>query len=115
MIKKIPVTISDGESLSAEASTGGHRLIGVEIPAGFDAPSLTFQAKIGTTHKDLYSDAGDEILLVVLTAGSIIGIDTQRNELEAVRFAHKMKVRAGSSGAPAPQTGDQVLTLLLEE
>lgn len=115
MIRKLPATILDGESLSGEVNTGGHRLIGVEFPAGFSGSLLTFQANVSGSFQNLYSDAGDEIALVVASPDSVVGIDTQRNELEAVRFAYKMKVRAGSAGTPSPQTGDQIVVLLLEE
>lgn len=114
-MRSVDAIIADGGSLSESVVTGGLRLIGIKVPPEFIGTMITFQASIGGGFKDLYSDAGDEIMVWVTAADSVIGIDAQRNELETLRWATHMKIRAGTHSSPAPQTGDQAITLLLQD
>lgn len=109
------VTIENGESLSDEVQLAGWRLIGVDVPEDFIGDGFSFQAALpGKPFRSVKSDAGDEIF-VTAVADELVGIDTQRPELEVLRLATRLKLRAGSEGAPSVQDGDREITLILEE
>ena len=70
----VTVTIADGETESSAASLKGTSLVGIDIPAGFEGTSLTFQVSSdGITYNTYYRllDAAPVTAVVVTgTAGS---------------------------------------------
>jgi hypothetical protein len=100
-------TIGAGASLSAEVGLGEKTLVGIVMPAGWDAASLTFQASPDDVNfPELYDGAGNAVSFTV-AAGQFIAVDPTR-----WRGVTAIKVRSGTSGAPVNQTAARTLTLV---
>ena len=102
------VTIGAGASLSgASTKISGFRLVGIILPAGWDAASLTFQvSKDGTTFVNLYDQFG-EYAVASITAGAGIALDV------ATFFPWDyVKVRSGTAASAVNQVDAVVLTLV---
>ena len=106
-IEFFAVTIASGNSLSAAISIGAKTLVGLQMPAGWDAAGVTFQASYdgGTTFGDVHNAAG-EFAVASVAAGQFVGIDPA-----IWRGVTTIKVRSGTSAAPVNQTADRVVTL----
>lgn len=106
----VAVTIANGASLSGAADLGSLHLLGIVMPAAWDAASLTFQVSPdGVTYQNLY-DASSEV--------AYTGAAAARNLAFAVNVWHcwrYVKVRSGTAGIPVNQTADRVITLILGE
>ncbi len=106
-------TIADGQSLSGEVDLGGHALVGLVIPSGWQtATSITFQvaSATGGTFVNLYDDAGNEVTVTV-AASRGVGCDAVAGALAPWRF---IKVRSGTSGSAVAQAGGDTITLVLK-
>ena len=100
-------TIGVGTSLSAEVALGEKTLVGIVMPAGWDAASLTFQATPDdATFSELQDGAGSAVSFTV-SAGVFVQVDPTK-----WRGITGIKVRSGTSGAPVNQTANRVLTLV---
>lgn len=91
----------------------------IELPATFNATSITFQAKSERgndesdnleTWKNVYDDAGTEVTVTV-AGNRIVGLDAVAMELAALRF---IRIRAGTSAAPANQSPKKQINLILK-
>jgi hypothetical protein len=103
----IPVTITSGQSLSPAIALGAMTLVGISMPAGWDAAALTFQVSVDdATYQELFDRLGAAIQSAA-TANIYI-------ELDPVTWAgiNSLKIRSGTSGAPVAQSADRVLNLV---
>lgn len=102
------VTIADGQALSGKTFIGHGALVSLIIPAGWDAASITFRGSAdGENFYDIYDYLGTEVELEA-AASRMISIDNFAG-------APWMKVRSGTAGSPVNQTGDIVLTLVVQK
>lgn len=102
-----PVTIASGASLSEAVDLKGHTLVGILMPGTWSTADLTLQASDdGSTFGNVYDDAGTE-MEIAAEASIFIRLDPAKT----APFSH-VKVRSGTSGTPANQGGDRVLTLV---
>lgn len=100
------VTISSGQSLSPTVALGSKLLVGIAMPAGWDAAAMTFQVSIdGTNFIELASSAA--VASYTVAANQYIGVDPA-----IWRGVVFVKLRSGTSGAPVNQTADRVITLI---
>ena len=108
----IPISaiIGAGVSLSAQVDIGPGQLVGMLIPAGWTAASITFQASPdgGQTFGNLFSAAGVEQTLTV-AAGQFIAIDPT-----LWKGVRSIKIRSGTSAAPVNQAAQANLTLVTQ-
>jgi len=105
----IPVTIANGQSISAEADLGAKTLVGIAMPAAWTAAVLTFQVTIdnGATWLEATTSAGAAFSFTV-AAGQFIAVDPA-----LWRGINAIKIRSGTSGTPVAQGSDRVLNLIL--
>lgn len=113
----VPVTILTGQSLSGTADIGTHRLIGIEMPAAWDAASLTFSvSEDGVTFRDLYSTTV-EVAVASAGASRYLALETTGAGVASTGMAESfprfVKVRSGTSGAAVNQTADRIVKLVL--
>lgn len=106
-ITQIPVTISNGTSLSVPVPLGDSPLTGIAMPAAWDAAGLSFQVSAdgGATWGEMQSISA--VVSVTAAAGQYIAIDPT-----LWRGINMIKVRSGTAAAPVNQTADRVLTLV---
>lgn len=110
-VKFKDVTISDGESLSASVNLDGLFPVGVVVPSGWNAASLTFQASVdNSTFYDLYSEISGTHSEVTVSAAASKAIAFDANNFTP---ATHLKLRSGTTGSAVNQTGDVTLTLVL--
>jgi hypothetical protein len=100
-------TIANGASLSAEVALGEKTLVGIVMPAAWDAAGLTFQAsQDDVTFSELQDGSGAAISFTV-SAGIFVAVDPTR-----WRGITGIKVRSGTSGAPVNQTAQRTIQLI---
>lgn len=102
-------TIANTGSLSAAIQLCGRVPVGLIMPSGWTAASLTFQISIdGSTYVDLYSLANpaSEFTLSVGASRAI--------PLDAAVFAGAafLKVRSGTSASPVAQGGERTIKVV---
>lgn len=102
------VTIADGQSLSGKTYVGHGALVSVVIPTGWDAASITFRGSAdGENFYDIYDYLGVEVEIQA-AASRMVAVDNFAG-------APWIKVRSGTAGSPVNQTGDIVLTLVVQK
>lgn len=101
-------TIASGAALSAAVPLGAGTLVGVSMPAGWDAAAMTFQVSAdgGTTWQELFGSGGSAVSYTV-AANNFVAIDPA-----TWRGINMIKVRSGTSGATVNQTAARTLTLI---
>lgn len=106
------MTIASGQSISAGIALGEKTLVGIAMPAGWDAASLTFQvsADDGVTWRELRSTSG----AVAYTTAAAGHVAFNADEQATWRGVNRLKVRSGTSGSPVNQTADRIITLVLK-
>lgn len=112
-VRQSTVTILNGTALStASVDLRNEQLVGVIMPAGWDAASLTFQSGIdGQTWGNVFLATGElSFPSADVAAGNVLAFDT--HVTPPMRF---VKVRSGTSGAAVNQTADRVITLLTRD
>jgi hypothetical protein len=99
--------ITSGTALSPEVDIGPRLLVGIAMPAGWDAAALTFQASFdgGTTWLEM--QGASAVLTYNAAASQYIAVDPA-----LWRGVSALKVRSGTLGAPVNQTADRNLTLI---
>lgn len=107
-INVIPVVIANGQSLSPQVNIGTQQLVGIAMPAGWDAAGMTFQASPdgGQTFGELQDGAGAAVSFTV-SAGIVFQVDPTK-----WRGLNCLKVRSGTSGAPVAQTAARAINLI---
>ena len=101
------VTIASGASLSPEVALGEKTLVGIVMPAGWDAASLTFQATPDDANFSELQDGAGNAVSFTVSAGVFIAVDPTK-----WRGVTGIKVRSGTSGSPVNQTANRTLTLI---
>ena len=105
-IRYIPATITSGTSLSAAVALDGLNLIGIQMPAGWDAAAVTFQvAYDGATYNNMWLQTAE---FSATTAASVTNL-WSHDLLGPIR---SVKVRSGTAGVPVNQTADRIVTLI---
>lgn len=107
-IDRIDVTIASGQSLSAEVDLGAKVLVGIAMPAGWDAATLTFQVS---------QDGGDTWLEHTTSAGNAVSFTVDAGQYIAVdptlwRGVNAVRLRSGTAVTPVNQSADRPLTLM---
>ena len=104
-------TIANGAALSDAVYLHGEVLVGIRMPAVWDAANLTFQASMDdVTYLDAYSQAGAEHVVTVTGADTHIWVDP--TDFAGYRW---IMVRSGTTGTPVNQsTGEdpRLITLI---
>ena len=103
-------TIANGASLSDAVYVHGEVLVGIRMPATWDAANLTFQVSMDdVTYLDAYSPAGAEHVVTVAAASTHIWVDP--SNFAGYRW---LKVRSGTTGTPVVQdTGEDARLIIL--
>jgi hypothetical protein len=102
------VTISDAQSLSGGIDIKAHRLASIIFPAGFASADITFQVSADeTTWVDLY-DKNGEVSIPAAAVGASRCVVLDFVTFFGFRY---LKIRSGTSAAPAAVSGDKILTL----
>ncbi len=107
------VTILTGASLSNTVDLAGKTVVGIEMPAGWDAAALSFQtaASAAANVGDLYDEDGEvSIPTGSVVANGVIGFQ------KIARFEHAefIAVRSGPTGSAVNQTAERIITLIVE-
>lgn len=107
-LRTATATIANGGSLSAAVDLTKGRLVGIQMPAGWDAAAITFQGSYdGATFANLYDKGGTEYSVTTAASRFVL--------LPAADFAglRYIKARSGTAGVPVNQTAERALTLVL--
>jgi hypothetical protein len=101
------VTILAGDSLSGVIDLQLERLHRVDMPAAWDAASLSFAvaSQAGAAFLSLYQEGTE----YAVAAGPNRSIVVDQAVFLGVRF---LKIRSGVNGAPVPQTADRLMKLV---
>lgn len=103
--------ILSGASLSGSIDLIGFLLAGIQMPTGWTAASITFQASVdGTTFQDVYDTEGNEYTIASAGAAASRFIALDPRDFAGVRF---LKIRSGSSAAAVNQGADRTFGLAL--
>ena len=107
-LETLTVTIASGTSLSPALGIGAKTLVGIFMPAGWDAANLSFQMSAdGSTFGDVHTTAAE--LTYTAAAGQYIAVDPA-----LWRGINNLKVRSGTSGSTVNQTADRIITLVIK-
>jgi hypothetical protein len=115
------VKIANGTSLSAECDLRSYDLLGIDVPAGWDAAGITFAAcfvpdgvrlnPATEVFDKVVDDTGAEVTITAVAASTYICFGT---EIQAkLRALGRTKLRSGTSATAVNQTADRILTLIL--
>jgi|GEM_PF-650031 len=100
--------IANGTSQSDAIATKGATVLGVQMPAAWDAASISFLVSAdGVTYGPLKDSTGSEITISV-SAGDAISLAPA----DFAVWTH-VKIRSGTSGAPVNQTADRAIKVML--
>lgn len=103
-------TIANGASLSGIVNCGGLDVVGIQMPTGWTAASISFQVSHdGVTFQDVYDDAGAEVTITA-AASRYLSLVTALKRLGGVRF---LKVRSGATGAAVNQGAERTIRIVL--
>ena len=95
----VVATIANGTAVSDHVNLRGEVLVGIRMPAVWDAANLTFQVSMDdVTYLDAYSGAGAEH---VVTAAASRHIWVDPSNFAGYRW---LIVRSGTTGTPVNQT-----------
>jgi hypothetical protein len=103
-LKRVPVTIQAGQSLSTAALLGDYTLAGLYFPAGWTAAGISYQISFddGASYVELNDSTGAPVDLPPATAASTYyAIDVRDKTLSGVT---NLKLRSGTLAAPVNQT-----------
>ena len=112
-IRQTPVTILTGAALSSvSADMRNEQLVGIIMPAAWDAAALTFQGSVdGITWGNVFTATGElSFPSADVAAGNLLAFDIHMTP--AIRF---VKVRSGVAATPVNQTADRIITLLTRD
>jgi hypothetical protein len=112
----VPVLISSGTALSAEVTVGAKRIVGIQMPAGWDAASITFAALTRQsaaappvlTFGKVQDAGGTEVTVTAPAADTYVALA----DTVALYGLGRVKVRSGVAATPVNQTADRVLYLV---
>jgi hypothetical protein len=115
LLKGSIAVIPNNTALSQELDLGEHSLVGLIMPAGWTAASITFAVAPGPNQAflPLYDDGGTEVTITVAASRHVTLSDANIAKLRAARF---LKIRSGTSGAPVNQGAErQIQTLVTNQ
>lgn len=102
------VTIASGQALSDAANVQGRDVVGIVMPAGWDAAALTLRASAdGQNFADVFNIAGTEVSYTV-AAGRYIPI-----EAGTLSGMQSLILRSGTTATPVNQTANRVIGVVL--
>ncbi len=109
----IQATIASGASLSGAINIDRGELVGIQMPAGWDAADITFAAVIndGVTFGKMVDDAHVEVKITTPAATEYVAIRGYAGV--AVRGPGTFKIRSGIAGLPVNQTALRVLGIVV--
>lgn len=115
---EVRVTILSGQSLSNDVNINQHRIVGVRMPAAWDAAALQLQGLVDPAAAipafgNMVDQAAAALSLASGTA--LAGLYIAIPDTAALRGLGRIKVRSGTNAAPVNQTADRVLHLVLVE
>lgn len=111
------VTIKSGQALSSIfAPNTAQRLLGIYMPAGWDAANLTFQGSPdGQNFYNMFDRAGNEINISAATGIyiSLVIPIVQWDIGSSSLFApyQQIIIRSGTNALPVNQTADRIISL----
>lgn len=101
-------TIANGAALSDAVYLHGEVLVGIRMPAVWDAANLTFQVSMDdVTYLNAYNDAGAEQVVVVTAASTHIFVYPE--DFAGYRW---IKVRSGTAAVPVNQDTGEAARLI---
>lgn len=105
-LQVISATILASGNISAQVNIGSKLLVGIAMPAAWDAATLSFQVSLdsGATWLELCDTAG--AVSLTAAAGQFISLDPA-----TYRGVNAVKVRSGTSGSPSTQSADRIVGL----
>ncbi len=107
------VVIANGESLSAVVPLdvrGARQLVGLQMPAAWDAASLTFAVSFdGTTFVPLYWDGAEYTVAAAGGAAASLGVSLEPSAFAGWPF---VRVRSGVAATPVNQGAERTLKAL---
>lgn len=111
----VPVRITSGQSLSAEVNVGGYRIVGIQMPAAWDAAGLALHALIAQagstpTFGPVNDNAGADLVLAAAPAG---GDYIALPPTAALIGLGRIKVLSGTIATPVNQTATRDFFLVL--
>jgi len=114
-----PVTIASGAALSDEIPVGARRIVGIQMPAGWTAASITFAGFVRTdgavpptdTFGKVQDAAGTEVALTSPAADTYVAIA----DTVALQALGRVKIRSGTAGTPVNQGADRVLYVVCSD
>ena len=103
LCKDQTVTIVNGATVSSAASLRGTSLVGIDIPAGFEGTSLTFQVSTdGITYNNYYRLIDAALVTAVVVTGTAGSYSSGNFDFTGWNFIKLVS---------ASQTGDITITL----
>ena len=107
-ITELECTILINTSISDSVDLEGARLVGILMPAVWDAATVSFE---GSDDDSSFFEVGDGTAEISLTAAGGWIVAIPRGTLDGVgKF---VKIRSGTSVAPVNQTAERTVTLLV--
>lgn len=114
----VPAVIPIGTSLSGEVTLGGKRLVGIIMPAAWDAANLAFQALLAepsTLPKTpVYGNVVDQAgAAIAITAAASVYIALAPTA--AFLGLGRILVRSGTNAIPVNQTAARTIGLVVDD
>ena len=106
----VAVTIPAGASLSGDVNVNDLQIVGIQMPAGWDAAGIAFAALLGdgTTFGKVQDAAGTEVVITSPAAATYVAIAPT----VATIGLGRIRVRSGTAAVPVNQTADRVFALV---
>lgn len=108
------VKIAASANITDAIDISGAKLVGVFMPAAWDAADLTFQASYdGSNFFNVYDDNNTEVN-VKAAASRYLQLKTGGDDDVALDMLRHLKIRSGTNGTPVTQTAARILILALK-
>lgn len=107
-VHTVDAVIAESGSLSAAVEVAGHQIVGLVMPAGWDAAAITLQGSAdGSTFGNVYDKGGTEVSLTVAASRYV--------SLAGAEYAglRSIKVRSGTAVTPVAQTAARTIKVIL--
>ena len=106
-----PATIAAGTALSGPCALGALTLVGISMPAVWNAAPLTFQVSPdgGVTWQELFDGAGNEVTITAAAGQFVIPL---ADPSYLWRGINMVQVRSGTASAPVNQAAGAVVNLV---
>lgn len=115
----VPVTILIGASQSAEININEKRIVGIEMPAGWDAASITFLAlvrqPVGNPPAPVFGKVQDQGGVEVAITGPALDTYVSIADTVALQGLGRCKLRSGTAGIPVNQTAQRDFFVVLDD